>query len=80
MKREKDEGIFKRFVLPIASILACLFMVFAAVYAHGITPFQAAQEAGKFSFPVLFYLIVFAVIMIIGVFFRKPKADTALDR
>ncbi len=69
MIREKDLGVFKRFVLPALSLIACGFMVFAAVYAHGITPFKAAQEAGKFSFPVLFYLILFAVIMLIGVFF-----------
>lgn len=66
MKKEKDLGAFKRFVLPIISIIACLFMIFAAVYAHGITPYLAAKEAGKFSLPVLFYLIVFAVIMFIG--------------
>ena len=73
MKKEKDLGIFKRFVLPTISIVACLFMVFAAVYAHGITPYIAAKANGTFSFPVLFYLIVFAVIMIIGAFFARPK-------
>ena len=61
MKKEKELGAFKRFVLPILSLIACLFMVFAAVYAHGITPFLAARENGTFSFPVLFYLIIFAV-------------------
>lgn len=66
MKKEKDLGAFKRFVLPVVSIVACLFMIFAAVYAHGITPYLAAKETGKFSLPVLFYLIVFAVIMFIG--------------
>ena len=66
MKKEKDLGAFKRFVLPVVAIVACLFMIFAAVYAHGITPYLAAKEAGKFSLPVLFYLIVFVVIMFIG--------------
>ncbi len=73
MKQEKDEGVFKRFVLPAASILACLFMVFAAVYAHGITPFLQAKANGTFSFPVLFYCIVFAVIMLVGAVFQKPR-------
>ena len=68
MIKEKDLSPVKRFVLPAVSIVACGFMVFAAVYAHGITPFLAAQEAGKFSFPVLFYLIVYGVIMLLGFF------------
>lgn len=73
MVKEKELSFAKRFLLPITSIVACLFMVFAAVYAHGITPFLAAKEAGKFSFPVLFYIIVYAVIMVIGAFVRKSK-------
>ena len=73
MKKEKELGVFKRFILPSLSIVACLFMVFAAVYAHGITPYLAAKENGGFSFPVLFYLIVFAVVMLVGAIYRKPK-------
>ena len=79
MIKEKDLGIFKRFVLPSVSILACAFMVFAAVYAHGITPYLAGKETGTFKFPVLFYLIVFAVVTFIGFFFsytfKKKKAE-----
>ena len=71
MKKEKELGVFKRFVLPAISIVACTFMVFAAVYAHGITPYIAAKAEGRFSFPVLFYLVVFAVIMVIGAVLRK---------
>lgn len=73
MKKEKDMGAFKRFVLPIMSLAACLFMVFAAIYAHGITPYLAAKANGTFSFPVLFYLIIFAVVMIVGAIFKNPK-------
>jgi len=73
MKNEKDMSTFKRFVLPALSILACLFMIFAAVYAHGITPFQAAKEAGSFSCPVLFYLIVFAAVTFAGKIFNRAK-------
>ena len=73
MIKEKDLGVFKRFVLPIVSILSCAFMIFAAVYAHGITPYLSAKEAGEFSFPVLFYLIVFALFMGIGAIFKKRK-------
>lgn len=71
MKKEKDMGVFKRFVLPIMSIICCLFMMFAAVYAHGITPYINAKAQGGFSFPVLFYLIVFAVVIALGAIFRK---------
>ena len=77
MKKEKEMGVFKRFVLPIIALLACLFMVFAAVYAHGITPYLAAKAEGRFSFPVLFYLIIFAVIMILGAIFRKSSKKDA---
>ena len=66
MVKEKDLGALKRFVLPALSIAASLFMVFAAVYAHGITPYLNAKANGSFSFPVLFYLIVFGVIMLLG--------------
>lgn len=73
MVKEKELGFVKRFLLPILALLACVFMVFAAIYAHGITPYLAAKEAGNFAFPVLFYLIVFAVIMLIGALVRKPQ-------
>ena len=73
MKKEKDLGFVKRFLLPVVAILACLFMVFAAVYAHGVVPYLQAKAAGEFSFPVLFYCIVFAVIMAVGALFRTPR-------
>ncbi len=74
MVKEKDLGVMKRFVLPALSIFACAFMVFAACYAHGYTPFMNAQAEGKFSCPVVFYLIVYAVIMIAGAVFKGKKA------
>ncbi len=74
MIREKELGFVKRFLIPSVATLACLFMVFAAVYAHGITPYIQAKKDGGFSFPVLFYIIIFAVVMIIGACFKKSKA------
>lgn len=74
--KEKDMGVWNRFVLPLLSIIACLFMVFAAVYAHGITPYINAKANGTFSFPVLFYLIIFIVIMVVGAFFKKSQSKT----
>ena len=77
MIKEKGAGVFKRFILPILSIIACAFMIFAAVYAHGVTPFLTARENGTFSFPVIFYLIIFAVIMLLGFIFRNSKSKSA---
>ncbi|MBR4304645.1 MAG: amino acid permease [Clostridia bacterium] len=71
MKNEKEMGVFKRFVLPGATMIACAFMVFAAIYAHGITPFLEARKNGSFSFPVLFYLIIFAAIMGVGALLKN---------
>ena len=59
LMRQKSLSTFKRFVMPILAILCSLFMVFATFYAYGTT--------------VLFYLIVFAVMMFIGVFFKGKK-------
>ena len=76
MKKEKDLGVMKRFVLPALAMVACGFMVFAACYAHGYVPYMAAKANGEFACPVLFYLIVFAVIMGIGaIFLAKNKKD-----
>lgn len=77
MKKAKDVSPFKRFVLPTLAIIGSAFMVFAAIYSHGIAPYQAAKAEGKFSCPVLFYLILFAVIMIIGACFAKKNEGKA---
>ena len=74
MVKEKKFGFVKRFLLPSLAVVSCLLMVFAAVYAHGITPYLIAKAAGQFAFPVLFYLIVFAGILLIGAFFKNPKS------
>ncbi len=75
MKKEKELGFGKRFVLPTLATLSCLFMVFAAIYAHGIVPFMNAKANGSFSFPVLFYFIVFAVIMIAGALLKGKNKE-----
>ncbi len=73
MKKEKDLGVMQRFILPTISMIACGFMVFAAIYAHGITPYNAAKANGTFSCPVLFYLILFAVILFAGYLCNRRK-------
>lgn len=60
MRQEKDLPTFKRFVMPTLSILSCVFMVVAACIAHGMA--------------VVYYLIVFGVIMIIGSFYINGKS------
>ena len=74
MRKEKTLPALKRIVLPLLGIIGSGFMVVAAVYSHGYAPYIAAKEAGAgFSCPVLFYLIVFAVIMAIGMALMNPK-------
>ena len=46
--------------MPVLGVLGCLFMVYAAIVSHKMA--------------VVWYLVVFAVIMIIGLFFSKDKS------
>ena len=73
MIKEKELPAVKRFVLPALGVIGSGFMVIAAIYSHGYQPYIAAKENGECSCPVLFYLIVFAVIMAIGALVMKPK-------
>ena len=58
MITEKNLHPFKRFVMPALSILSCIFMIVAAIFAHGMG--------------VVWYLIVFVVFMLLAVpFYRK---------
>ncbi len=59
IKKEKGLTFFRRFVMPILSIFGCIFMIVAACFAHKMA--------------VAWYLVVFAVIMIIGTLFEKNK-------
>ena len=73
MRKAKELSALKRFVLPALGIIGSGFMVIAAIYSHGYQPYIAAKENGTFSCPVLFYLVVFAVIMVAGALVMKPK-------
>lgn len=59
LKKEKDLNKFKRFVAPTLSIIACIFMVLAAIIAH--------------KNEVLNYLLLFFVVMLIGRIFMRSK-------
>ena len=76
MYKDKDLSPVKRAIVPTLAILSCLILVGCAVYSHGIVKYQAAAAEGKFSFPVLFFLIVFAVVMLVGKFFYHPEKET----
>ena len=71
IKKEGKGNVFKNVIMPALAIICSLFMIFVAIYAHGIVKYKAAAASGEFSFPVLFYLIVFAVIMAIGALLYK---------
>jgi len=59
MVKEKDLGWFKRLLMPILGVLGCLFMVYAAIVSHKMA--------------VVWYLVIFTAIMIVGMFFGKTK-------
>ncbi|MGN1414095.1 MAG: APC family permease [Anaerovoracaceae bacterium] len=73
MKKNPQLGMVKRFVVPSLAICGSIFMVCAAIYAHGVKPYLAAKAAGEFSMPVLFYLILFLIIAVIGVLLNEDR-------
>jgi APA family basic amino acid/polyamine antiporter len=52
MRKEKDQSVLRRFVLPILALCGSVFMIIACIFGHGMA--------------CLWYLIVFVVIMAIG--------------
>ena len=73
IKKYGKENKVRNIVLPILGIICSVFMVIAAFYAHGISKYQAAAQNGEFAFPVLFYLIIFAIVMVIGRIFERKN-------
>ena len=61
IKKGKDLSTFNRFVAPVLALCGCVFMIIAACFAH--------------KMEVVWYLITFAVIMLIGSKFSKEKAE-----
>lgn len=58
MIKEKELGVFKRFVMPTLAVCGCCFMVYAAIVSHKMA--------------VVYYLIIFAIVMLIGALVRRP--------
>lgn len=75
LRKSKDLGVLKGKVAPILAIIGSIFMVIAAIFAHGVYPYEAAKANGTFSLPVLFYLITYIVLMVIGAIFLKSKTS-----
>ena len=59
MRKEKDQNAVRRFVMPILALCGSVFMVFACIMNH--------------KMGCVWYLIVFAVIMVIGHFVDKSR-------
>ncbi|MBQ5739192.1 MAG: APC family permease, partial [Oscillospiraceae bacterium] len=60
MYKDKEQGTFKRYIVPTAALCCSLFMVYAAIIAHGKS--------------IPYYLAVFAVIMALAIPFSKKKS------
>ena len=71
--KDGRRSVFKNAVMPSLAVIAAAFMVFAAVYAHGILPYRTAADRGEFSLPILFYGIILATIMALGALFYSPR-------
>ncbi len=60
--KEKTLSFFKRFIVPVVAMIACIFMVYAAIIAHGMD--------------TVYYLIVFAIVMVAAIpFYRKEEVN-----
>ncbi|KAF5056118.1 Serine/threonine exchanger SteT [anaerobic digester metagenome] len=59
MRNEGDLPVLTRFVLPSLALCGSLFMIYAAIYAHGMA--------------VVAYLSIFAVVMLAGVVLAKSR-------
>ena len=58
--RARGLGVFRRWVIPLLACGGCGFMIFACIYAHGVKN--------------LYYLLVFAAVMAIGMGFYRRRA------
>ena len=61
MRKEKDQNVLRRFVLPILALCGSVFMVIASIFSHRMG--------------CVWYLIVFAVIMVIGGLVDKSRKN-----
>ena len=61
MRKEKDQPIHRRFVMPTLMMCGCVFMIIASIASHGIG--------------CLWYLIVYAAFMTVGALFYRKRQN-----
>ncbi|MBE6807812.1 MAG: amino acid permease [Ruminococcaceae bacterium] len=59
MRKEKDQSVIRRFILPMLALCGSVFMVIASVFSHG--------------WGCAWYLIVFSVMMLVGILLRRKN-------
>ena len=59
MRKEKGQSLLRRFIMPILALCGSVFMVIACIIGHGMA--------------CLWYLIVFAVVMVIGALVARNR-------
>lgn len=64
IKKEKDFNFFNRYIMPVAALAGCVFMIVAACFSHRMA--------------VVAYLIIFAIVMAIGTMFGQKQISKAL--
>ena len=61
MRKEKDQNLLRRFILPGLAMAGSIFMVIACIFSHRMG--------------CLWYIIVFAAVMVIGVLSNRSKKE-----
>ncbi|MBR5523877.1 MAG: amino acid permease [Clostridia bacterium] len=61
MRKEKEQPLLRRFILPLLALCGSIFMVVASVFSHG--------------WGCLWYLVVFAVFMVIGDLLNRSRSS-----
>ena len=59
MRKEKDQNVLRRFIMPSLAMCGSIFMVVACIFSHGMA--------------CVWYLIVFAVFMVAGGFLDQSR-------
>jgi len=59
MRKEKDQPVLRRFIMPSLAFAGCLFMIVASIFSHGMD--------------CVWYLIFFCAVMALGAVFKHRK-------